>query len=89
VYDQAIPIPQFGANTIAHFFGLISRRLVIVGSNHHRWGNLAILLRVIGHRDDICAWLSIEQKIVAWIPSASPLPPALVRRTNPELFRRS
>jgi hypothetical protein len=25
------------------FFGLISRRLVIVGSNHHRWGNLAIL----------------------------------------------
>jgi hypothetical protein len=34
-YEQSILIPQFGANTIKHFFGLLGRRLVIVGGNHH------------------------------------------------------
>jgi hypothetical protein len=37
LYDQAIPIPQFGAITIKHLFGLRGRCVVIVGSNHEQY----------------------------------------------------
>jgi hypothetical protein len=45
--DQSITIPQFAANTIKyffkHFFGLLGRRLVIVGGNLQGRSDLPVL----------------------------------------------
>ena len=41
--DQAIPIPQIGANAIKHLFGLLGCSLVIVGNNRHNRRNQTIL----------------------------------------------
>jgi hypothetical protein len=41
--DQAILVPQIGANTVEHLFGLLGRRRVIVGNNRHNRRNQPIL----------------------------------------------
>jgi hypothetical protein len=46
LYDHSITIPQLGANTSEHFFGLLGRRSVIIGINHHSGGNQLVLIAI-------------------------------------------
>jgi hypothetical protein len=43
-YDQAVTIHQLDTNPVTHFFRLLARCLIVIGGNHHRGSNEAVVV---------------------------------------------